>query len=214
MPIIIGAVIAGGLIVNGISTASANKREKELAEKLAEELNAQEDVLQQRANTMMDELESLRSGDIPIPIERVDPEDVKMPQTAYDALDDARSDEAMKNYMEGADAAMATAIAGSSADPRLKAYASAKATQQYKQGVKQTASELAKDDVDAKLAVGGMEADINAKNAAAQNMADQQYANFKNQYMQAKEDALQKFMFDAQDPTLDIRQLPCHFKLV
>ncbi len=204
MPIIIGAVIAGGLIVNGIATISANKREKELANQLAEELNDQKDLLQDRANLMMDELEGLRAGDIPIPIERVDPEDIKMPKTAYDALDEARSDEAMKNYMEGADAAMATAIAGSSSDPRLKAYASAKATQQYKQGVKQTASELAKDDTEALLSVGNMEASINAKNAAAQNAADQQYANFKNQYLQAKEDALQKFIFDAQDQGFDL----------
>jgi hypothetical protein len=149
-------------------------------------------------------MEGIYAGDIPIPIERVEPEDANMPQTAYDAIDDAVSDEAMKNYMEGADRALATQIASSSADPRLRAYASSKAAQEYKQGVNKTASELAKDDADVKMGVAAMEADINAKNAAAQNKADADYAAFKNQYLQQKETALQKFIMDAEDEGFDM----------
>lgn len=205
MPLIAAGIIAGvALIGKGISNAVANKREKELAQQLSDELGDRQDALQERAGLMMDELEGIYAGDIQIPIERVNPEDATMPQTAYDAIDDAVSDEAMKNYMEGADRAMATQIASSSADPRLRAYASAKATQEYKQGVKKTASELAKDDAEVKMGVAAMEADINAKNAAAQNKADADYAAFKNQYIQQKETALQKFIMDAEDQGFDM----------
>lgn len=205
MALIAAGIVAGiALMGKGISNHVANKREAELAKKLAEELGNRQDALQERAGLMMDELEGIYAGDIQIPIERVDPEDATMPQTAYDAIDDAVSDEAMKNYMEGADRAMATQIASSSADPRLRAYASSKAAQEYKQGVNKTASELAKDDADVKMGVASMEADINAKNAAAQNKADADYAAFKNQYIQQKETALQKFIMDAEDEGFDM----------
>jgi len=205
MALLAAGIIAGiSMLGKGISTYLANQNEGELANKLSEELEDQKLALEERASLMVDELEGLYSGDIPIPIERVDPEDAKMPQTAYEAIDDAVSDEAMKNYMDGADRALATQIASSSADPRLRAYASAKATQEYKQGVNKTASELAKDDAEVKMGVAAMEADINAKNAAAQNKADADYAAFKNQYLQQKENALQKFIMEAEDEGFDM----------
>ena len=180
----IAAVVAGvGLAAKGISTAVQNKRNKDLAEDLSDILNDQADAVNEQNTLALQELESIKAGNVPIPIQRTNPEDILIGETAYDAFDDAQSDQALKNFVNAADAGLSQRVAATSGNSRIASAVAAKATEDYKRSIKETSDDLAEKKREAKLAVGAMETEVNKANVANQLTADRDYADFKNEFM-------------------------------
>lgn len=206
MPVFtIAAIVAGaGLLTNIGGTIAANKRNKDLADDLAANLNDQAEAVNAERDETRNSLDSLYAGDIPIPIQKVTPEDVQIPQTAYDALDDAVSDNALANYADKLDRGLSARVAATSGNSRIAAVNAAKAVEDATSNYKTTATELAKEKQKAKLTVAGMETDANKQNVANQLAADRDYADFKNAYVQQKEQDLIDYSRDLFDESRDL----------
>ena len=181
---------AAGLTGKAISTATANKRNNDLAEDLSDNLEAQADAVAQQNQQKIDELEAIRAGKVPIPIERVTPEDILLPSTAFDVYDDAASDKALVDHMAAADRALSQRVAAASGNSRIAAVNAAKAAEDYKSGIKQTANDLAKEKREAAKVLTGQITEVNKFNSAQQVQADRDYASFKNQYLKEAEKEL------------------------
>ena len=193
MPVLLAiglGLAAAGLIGKGVSTAVANKRNNDLANDLSENLDAQADAVAQQNQQKISELEAIRAGKVPIPIERVSPEDILLPSTAFDIYDDAASDKALVDHMAAADRALSQRVAAASGNSRIAAVNAAKATEDYKSGIKQTANDLAKEKREAAKFLTGQITDVNKFNSAQQLQADKDYAAFKNQYLKEAEKEL------------------------
>lgn len=200
-----GAIIAGvGLLTNIGGTIAANKRNNDLANDLSENLNDQVEAVNAERDETRNSLDSLYAGDIPIPIQKVTPEDIQIPQTAYDALDDAVSDNALANYADKLDRGLSARVAATSGNSRIAAVNAAKAVEDATSNYKTTATELAKEKQKAKLQVAGMEADANKQNVANQLAADRDYADFKNAYVQQKEQDLIDYSRELFDESRDL----------
>ena len=185
MAILIGAAIAAGVGILGKATSTIiqNKRNGDLAEDLSENLDAQAGAVNEQNALALQELESIKAGNVPIPIQRTNPEDILIGETAYDAFDDAQSDQALKNFVNAADAGLSQRVAATSGNSRIASAVAAKATEDYKRSIKETSDDLAEKKREAKLAVGAMETEVNKVNAANQLTADRDYASFKNEFM-------------------------------
>lgn len=181
---------AAGLVGKGVSTITANKRNRDLADDLSDNLDAQADAVAQQNQQKIDELEAIRAGKVPIPIERVTPEDILLPSTAFDVYDDAASDKALVDHMAAADRALSQRVAATSGNSRIAAVNAAKATEDYKSGIKQTANDLAKEKREAAKVLTGQITEVNKFNSAQQAQADRDYAAFKNQYLKESEKEL------------------------
>lgn len=160
-----------------------NKREQELAEQAAAELEAQNRDRQGRVDDMLDELEQIKSGNVPVPIAKVRPELVKTSSSALDAVDEAVSDEAYKNFNEANTLALSTQLAQAGSDPRLKQFVGQKAVEKFRMNDKQRATELAQDDQKALQFATQMEQDVNKTNAANKLKAESDYMSARNQFL-------------------------------
>jgi|11BtaG_2_1085332.scaffolds.fasta_scaffold00157_7 hypothetical protein len=180
MPLI---VLGIGLLAGGVGTAITNQRERDLARQAAAALEDQNRDRQGRVDDMLDELEQIKSGNMPVPIARVTPELVKTGSSALDAVDDAVSDEAYKNFNEANTLALSTQLAQAGADPRLKQFVGQKAVEKFRMNDKQRATELAQDDQKALQFASQMEQDVNKTNASNKLKADTDYTQAKNQFL-------------------------------
>ncbi len=181
MPLIVlGVVALGSMFVGNHVT---NKREQELAREAANALKDQNRDRQGRVDDMLDELEQIKSGDMPVPIAKVRPELVKTSSSALDAVDEAVSDEAYKNFNEANTLALSTQLAQAGSDPRLKQFVGQKAVEKFRMNDKQRATELAQDDQKALQFATQMEQDVNKTNAANKLKAESDYMSARNQFL-------------------------------
>jgi len=180
MPLII---IGIGLVAGAVGTAITNQRERDLADQAAQALRDQNYDRQQRVDTMLEELEQIKSGNVPIPIAKVTPELVKTSSTALDAVDEAVSDEAYKNFNEANTLALSTQLAQAGSDPRLKQFVGQKAVETFRKNDKQRATELAQDDQKALQFASQMEQDVNKTNVANKLKAESDYTAARNQFL-------------------------------
>lgn len=177
------AILLIGLAASGIGTAITNQREKDLARQAAAALADQNRDRQSRVNAMLEELEQIEAGNIPVPISKVTPELVKTGSSALDAVDEAVSDEAYKNFTEANTLALSTQLAQAGSDPRLKQFVGSKAVEKFRSNDKQRASELAQDDQKALQFASQMEQDVNKTNVANKLKADTDYTSARNQFL-------------------------------
>lgn len=180
MPLII---IGIGLVAGAVGTAITNQRERDLADQAAQALRDQNEDRQQRVDTMLEELEQIKSGNVPVPIAKVTPELVKTSSTALDAVDEAVSDEAYKNFNEANTLALSTQLAQAGSDPRLKQFVGQKAVEKFRMNDKQRATELAQDDQKALQFASQMEQDVNKTNVANKLKAESDYTAARNQFL-------------------------------
>lgn len=180
MPLII---IGIGLVAGAVGTAITNQRERDLADQAAQALREQNEDRQQRVDTMLEELEQIKSGNVPVPIAKVTPELVKTSSTALDAVDEAVSDEAYKNFNEANTLALSTQLAQAGSDPRLKQFVGQKAVEKFRMNDKQRATELAQDDQKALQFASQMEQDVNKTNVANKLKAESDYTAARNQFL-------------------------------
>ena len=164
--------------------AEANNKEYLLAQKAKYELDQQNKKRQERVNELLEQLEAIKTGNVPIPIARVAPDKVEMASSALEAVDEAVSDEAYKNFVEQNQLALSTQLAQSGSDPRLRQFVNQKAVEQYRANDKQRATELAQDDQKALQFAATMEQDVNKTNAANKLAADRDYTQARNQFLQ------------------------------
>ena len=179
------ALIALGitLVAGAVGTAITNQREKDLARQAAEELRRQNLDRQSRVNGLLDQLEQIESGNLPVPIAKVTPELVKTSSSALDAVDEAVSDEAYKNFTEANTLALSTQLAQAGSDPRMRQFVGQKAVEQFRMNDKQRATELAQDDQKALQFAASMEQDVNKTNAANKLKAESDYMAARNQFL-------------------------------
>ena len=180
MPLI---VLGIGLVAGAVGTAITNQRERDLARQAAAELAEQNRDRQERVDGMLEELEQIKAGNVPVPIARVTPELVKTSSSALDAVDEAVSDEAYKNFNEANTLALSTQLAQAGSDPRLKQFVGQKAVEKFRMNDKQRATELAQDDQKALQFASQMEQDVNKTNVANKLKADTDYTQARNQFL-------------------------------
>ncbi len=180
MPLI---VLGIGLVAGAVGTAITNQRERDLANQAAAALAEQNRDRQERVDGMLEELEQIEAGNIPIPIAKVTPELVKTSSSALDAVDEAVSDEAYKNFNEANTLALSTQLAQAGSDPRLKQFVGQKAVEKFRMNDKQRATELAQDDQKALQFASQMEQDVNKTNVSNKLKADTDYTQARNQFL-------------------------------
>tara|TARA_R100001440_G_scaffold1351_2_gene4517 strand:- start:4518 stop:5903 length:1386 start_codon:yes stop_codon:yes gene_type:complete len=183
------ALIIAGVVAVG-STLFANHKRKKAAEDAQDLLQAQVNA----RNELIDEYESGLAQlmqdyeDGKLPVHKVVPEKGKVGESAYDAVETAKSDRAIESVInEGKD--MVTQAANVS-DPRIKQFVMQKAHKDHVRNVEKAQAESVDRIMSAQTQLGAAETDVNKQFAQAKNQAESQYAQQVQSYMQNEQNRL------------------------
>ena len=184
MPLIIAGVVALG------STLFANSRRKKAAKESQNLLNAQIDARNELISGYENDLSQLMQDyeDGTLPVHKVVPEKGKVGESAYDAVETAKSDKAIESVInEGQD--MVTQAANVS-DPRIKQFVMQKAHKDHVRNVEKAQADSVDKIMGAQTQLGAAETDVNQQFAQAKNQAESQYAQQVQSYMQNEQNRL------------------------
>ena len=182
--LIIAATVAVG------STLFANHKRKKAAEEAQELLDAQITARNALIAGYESDLAQLMQDyeDGKLPVHKVVPEKGKVGESAYDAVETAKSDKAIESVInEGQD--MVTQAANVS-DPRIKQFVMQKAHKDHIRNVEKAQAESVDKIMSAQTQLGAAETDVNKQFAQAKNQAESQYAQQVQSYMQNEQNRL------------------------
>ena len=187
MPLFIAAVV--GLLVSGIATWNSNKKAEEAAEAAEAAMQAEIRARNEAAREAAGYLDKLQSGEIPIPIEKVEVEKGKIGEGLLDALETAKSDEAINQKVKQSEKALSAQL--NINDPRVKAAVASKAVDQFNDKQAEIEAEGKEDIMAAQTALGTAQTENEQDFARRKQQAEADYANQVNSFVQGEYDRLQ-----------------------
>ena len=174
------AFIIGGLVALG-STLYANKKRKDAAEDAQDAMNNQLQARNEQIQGALNDLDALTSGEVPIPIQKANVEKGKIGSGLLDAVDTAKSDEAINQQIKQSEKALSAQLNVS--DPRVKAAIGAKAVDKFNDQQAEIQAQGKEDIMQAQAALGGAQTQNEQAYASAKNAAEQNFANATNQFV-------------------------------
>lgn len=187
MPVFIAAGV--GLLVSGIATWRANNKAKDAAAAheaaLRDEINARNAAAERAAGY----LDKLKAGEVPIPIEKVEVEKGNIGEGLLDALETAKSDEAINQKVKQSEKALSAQL--NINDPRVKAAVASKAVDQFNDKQAEIEAEGKEDIMKAQGALGAAQTANEQDFARRKQQAETDYANQVNQFVQGEYNRLQ-----------------------
>lgn len=187
MPVFIAAGI--GLLVSGAATWNSNRKAREAAEDAEAAMQAEIRARNDAAREAAGYLDDLKSGDVPIPIQKADVEKGKIGGSLLDALDTAKSDEAINQQIKQSEKALSAQLNVS--DPRVKAAVAAKAVDDFNDQQKEIQAQGKEDIMTAQTTLGQAETANEQEFARNKAKAEADYANQVNSFVQGEYDRLQ-----------------------
>ena len=188
MPVLI-AIAAAAAIGQGVSTWNANKKAKKAA---GDAKNAMQDEIRERneaARKAAEYLDDLKSGEVPIPIQKADVEQGKIGAGILDALDTAKSDEAINQQVKQSEKALSAQL--NINDPRVKAAIAAKAVDAFNDKQREIQAQGKEDITEAQMALGEAQTQSEQDFARRKSQAEADYANQVNSFVQNEYNRLQ-----------------------
>ena len=201
MPLFIAAGI--GLLVSGAATWNSNRKAKAAAEDAEEAMQAEIRARNDAAREAAGYLDDLKSGDVPIPIQKADVEKGKIGGSLLDALDTAKSDEAINQQVKQSEKALSAQLNVS--DPRVKAAVAAKAVDDFNDQQKEIQAQGKEDIMTAQTTLGQAETANEQDFARNKAKAEADYANQVNSFVQGEYDRLQGVLQGHEDANFGLR---------
>tara|TARA_R100001129_G_scaffold155277_2_gene118202 strand:- start:2350 stop:3552 length:1203 start_codon:yes stop_codon:yes gene_type:complete len=187
MPLFIAAGV--GLLVSGVATWNSNKKASEAAAAaeaaMQDEIRARNEAATEAAGY----LNKLAAGEIPIPIEKVEVEKGKIGEGLLDALETAKSDEAINQKIKQSEKALSAQLNVN--DPRVKAAVAAKAVDQFNDKQAEIEAEGKEDIMTAQTTLGTAQTENEQDFARRKQEAEADYANQVNSFVQDEYNRLQ-----------------------
>lgn len=184
MPLIIAGVVALG------GTLFANHKRKKAAEEsqrlLNDQIDARNELIAGYENDLAQLMQDYEDGTLPV--HKVVPEKGKVGESAYDALETAKSDKAIESVISAGKDALAQA--SNVSDPRIKQAVMQKAHKDHVRNVEKAQADSVDKIMKAQMTVGQAETDVNKQFAQAKNQAEAQYAQQVQSYMQNEQNRL------------------------
>jgi len=187
MPLFIAAGV--GLLVSGVATWNSNRKAEEAAEAAEAAMQAEIRARNEAAREAAGYLDKLQSGEIPIPIEKVEVEKGKIGEGLLDALETAKSDEAINQKIKQSEKGLSAQLNVN--DPRVKAAVAAKAVDQFNDKQAEIEAEGKEDIMTAQTALGTAQTENEQDFARRKQQAEADYANQVNSFVQGEYDRLQ-----------------------
>ena len=195
------AFIIGGLVALG-STLYANKKRKDAAEDAQDAMNNQLQARNEQIQGALNDLDALTSGEVPIPIQKANVEKGKIGSGLLDAVDTAKSDEAINQQIKQSEKALSAQLNVS--DPRVKAAIGAKAVDKFNDQQAEIQAQGKEDIMQAQAALGGAQTQNEQAYASAKNAAEQNFANATNQFVANEYGRLQDLIGDQTEAGYDL----------
>jgi hypothetical protein len=195
------AAIAG--LAKGASTWNANKKAKDAA---ADAKSAMQDEIRERneaARKAAEYLDDLKSGKVPIPIQKADVEQGKIGAGILDALDTAKSDEAINQQVKQSEKALSAQL--NISDPRVKAAIAAKAVDAFNDKQREIQAQGKEDITEAQMALGEAQTQSEQDFARRKSQAEADYANQVNSFVQNEYNRLQDVIQGHEDAGFGLR---------
>ena len=187
MPLFIAAGV--GLLVSGVATWNKNRKAEEAAEEAQAAMEAEIRARNEAAYEAANYLNKLKAGEIPIPIEKVEVEKGKIGEGLLDALETAKSDEAINQKIKQSEKALSAQL--NINDPRVKAAVAAKAVDQFNDKQAEIEAEGKEDIMAAQTALGTAQTENEQDFARRKQQAEADYANQVNDFVQGEYNRLQ-----------------------
>lgn len=195
--IITAAVTLGG-------TLWANHKRKKAAEEAQNLLNDQVDARNELIGQYESDISQLMQDyeDGTLPVHKVVPDKGKVGESAYDALETAKSDKAVESVISAGQDALAQA--SNVSDPRIKQAVMQKAHKDHVRNVEKAQADSVDKIMQAQMTVGQAETDVNKQFAAAKNQAESQYAQQVQSYMMNEQNRLNNLISQQGENVFDV----------
>jgi len=185
-------IIAAGITL-GSQLWANNKRKKaaEEAERLLQaQVDARNDLIQGYNNDLDELMQNFEDGTLPV--NKVIPEKGKVGGSAYDALETAKSDQAVENMIEVGEDNVAQAANVS--DPRIKQAVLNKAHKENIRNIDKAQNDALSRVAQAEQNLGTMETKVEGDYASAKNQAESQYAQQTQAYLLNEQNRLNSLL--------------------
>jgi|13_taG_2_1085334.scaffolds.fasta_scaffold00971_2 hypothetical protein len=196
------AFIIGGAIALG-SALWSNKKRKDAAEDAQAAMNQQLLARNRQKQEALAALDSLMSGEVPIPIKKVEVEKGKIGEGLLDALDTAKSDESINQQINQSEKALSAQLNVS--DPRVKAAIGQKAVDKFNDQQAEIQAQGKEDITQAQTQLGSAQTANEQDFSRRKQQAEQDYANQANQFVSNEFNRLQDLIGDQTEAGYDLR---------
>lgn len=195
------AFIIGGAIALG-SALWSNKKRKDAAEDAQDAMNQQLLARNRQKQEALAALDSLMSGEVPIPIKKVEVEKGKIGEGLLDALDTAKSDESINQQINQSEKALSAQLNVS--DPRVKAAIGQKAVDKFNDQQAEIQAQGKEDITQAQTQLGSAQTANEQDFSRRKQQAEQSYANQANQFVSNEFNRLQGLIGDQTEAGYDL----------
>lgn len=185
-------IIAAGITLG--SQLWANNKRKKAAEEaealLQAQVDARNDLIQGYNNDLDELMQNFEDGTLPV--NKVIPEKGKVGGSAYDALETAKSDQAVENMIEVGEDNVAQAA--NISDPRIKQAVLNKAHKDNIRNIDKAQNDALSRVAQAEQNLGTMETKVEGDYASAKNQAESQYAQQTQSYLLNEQNRLNSLL--------------------
>lgn len=190
-------IITAGVML-GSQLWSNNKRKKaaEDAENLLnDQIDARNDLIAGYQGDLDQLMQDFEDGTLPV--HKVVPEKGKVGGSAYDALETAKSDQAVENMIQVGEDNVAQAA--NISDPRIKQAVLNKAHKDNVRNIDKAQNDALARVAQAEQSLGAQETKVESEYASAKNQAESQYAQQTQQYMLNEQNRLNTLLAQQQE---------------